>query len=990
MTNHWNDIDNSSLVFVMGANPAENHPACMAHINAARARGAKLVVVDPRKTRTALQADDFIRIRPGADIAFVNAMINYIFTQVDAGVSGYNHDALANMLAWHNGTAGASTAARSFVKPDNTAVNITISKYTDSLFRVAANGDYQRETDASGVANFPKRAATVEAETDTVWMKLKDHVAEYDLVTAADICGCSQADIILAAQYFIDHSRFASHDFGLATSKPEDKPSGGYRATSWLYAMGGTQHTYGSQNIREYAVIQSLMGNMGRAGGGIDALRGIHNVQGSTDMGLLYDTYPAYGTMAKDGQTWAEYMNLQFGKKTVGSGAVDAENYAVLGMQQRGFYAMTRQFFSGAANASKTAVVDEAVTLTGVAASSLTKGSIKPGTVVVKNAAGTVTYDEGTDYNVAYGPGKVQRVAAGAITDPEDVVISFTWTTALTGAQVAGMWGLWPKNNGYDHITSFRKMRSAVADADRVRACYILGQNPAISEPNQSAVRDGLNDLDLLVVQEMFATETVQCKRKDHSVTYLLPACSYVEEAGSVTNSGRWIQWREKAADPKSHSKADLELVLRLAKALDDHSAFGHIPLLGGFTNRFDMLYKYYAPDWTIGGAFDSETIAENAFKELAAPQAEGYSPTGADLTRYTINAGDPLLRGATWWIYFNAYCNNVAEIDLPVALNATDWGNVNRSKSRIGIAGTANTYSKWGWAWLKNRRVFYNNGEVPGDVADNFVAPDYLARLYIARNTAVVDYAGGSSGYAYRNYKVMKDVSSVDATHPNGKNGTNTYGQFPAFSEMIESNRPDLVTTWGNNDYIDTASYNAGIWDESASPTPAVFHKTYIEDGATKIGTFNTSVNGGPFPLLLTSIRCVEHFQGGPITRNNTWNIEAEPVPWIEINSTDALKYAIADGDWVNVKTARSDSKTGQQGRSNVADGWAKGFKARVGVGLQSNQRVAPGVVAIPWHWGEQGLSTGSRANDLCIDASDANTKIPEYKACLCKIEKM
>jgi anaerobic selenocysteine-containing dehydrogenase len=71
------------------------------------------------------------------------------------------------------------------------------------------------------------------------------------------------------------------------------------------------------------------------------------------------------------------------------------------------------------------------------------------------------------------------------------------------------------------------------------------------------------------------------------------------------------------------------------------------------------------------------------------------------------------------------------------------------------------------------------------------------------------------------------------------------------------------------------------------------------------------------------------------------------------------------------------------------VTSGWAKGFKARVGVGTLSNQRVAPGVVAIPWHWGERGLGKGSRANDLCIDSWDANTRIPEYKACLCKIEK-
>jgi formate dehydrogenase major subunit len=138
-------------------------------------------------------------------------------------------------------------------------------------------------------------------------------------------------------------------------------------------------------------------------------------------------------------------------------------------------------------------------------------------------------------------------------------------------------------------------------------------------------------------------------------------------------------------------------------------------------------------------------------------------------------------------------------------------------------------------------------------------------------------------------------------------------------------------------------------------------------------------------FPLVLTSIRCVEHFQGGPITRNNHWNAEAEPEPWIELNSVDARTYGINNGDMVKIVTARTEGLVNDE-----LPLYGEGFRARVGVGLQGNQRVAAGLVAIPWHWGDKGLSTGSRANDLCIDAMDANTTIPEYKACLCRIEKI
>jgi formate dehydrogenase major subunit len=138
-------------------------------------------------------------------------------------------------------------------------------------------------------------------------------------------------------------------------------------------------------------------------------------------------------------------------------------------------------------------------------------------------------------------------------------------------------------------------------------------------------------------------------------------------------------------------------------------------------------------------------------------------------------------------------------------------------------------------------------------------------------------------------------------------------------------------------------------------------------------------------YPLILTTIRCVEHFQGGPITRNNWWNVELEPEPWIEINGSDASKYGIKDGDMVKVVSARTEGLAG-----DMMPLYGSGFRARVGVGLAANQKVGPGVVAIPWHWGDQGLSTGSRANDITIDAYDANSAIPEYKACLCRIEKM
>jgi anaerobic selenocysteine-containing dehydrogenase len=976
MTNHWNDIDNTSLVLVYGANPAENHPACMAHINAARfgKKNARLIVVDPRLTRTARQCDPargdfYVRIRPGTNVAFTNGMLKWIFDNI----ATYDATASANMLAWHNNTSSASASLGRTMVDDSGATRtldasqLTLAsydgtthplaggypKYADTRFIVnAAGNDYQRGTLTLGTAgvlsSFPVIAPTVDSQVgglNTVWTSLKAHVAPYDLATVADICGCSQADISNVAKALIDHSRFNSSDFTAAgTATPQ---ASGYKATTILYAMGQTQHTNGSQNIKDLAIIQTLMGNMGRPGGGINALRGIHNVQGSTDIGLLFDSIPGYSGNPAATDHYTHYSNTLFGNRVEGTGAKDWRTASNLGLQQRGFHNMTQEWF---------------------------------GTGLLDSSTGTSPH-----------------------------------------TNIEKLYRLWPKGNGVQHIQTFRYMTKLDADPDKIRAAVCWGQNPAVTEPNQSKVRAGLKELDLLVVVDMYETETASVDRKSivtggnrDGVTYLIPACSHAEEAGSVTNSGRWLQWRERATAPKGNSKADLELLLRFAYSLDKAGAFAHmtnvkysdptttVPTRGVWSEvtppiqgpAYWVLYgnKFgWTPTdptkfedlstttemWAAGASapadrvvMGSEVVAENVYKEICRP------------------LGDTTTSGGTMWIYSGAapaggYSTSLTNYN-PVCKNAdgtaVSWAVRNKAKSRnhtytgasTGVAGTADTavananannFPRWGWAWLLNRRVFYNNGEIAADQSDNFVSPGLVSCLFTMNSsgTALADWS-----LAYRKYKTFADAPSV-ATGPHFLSAGKTFfGRFPGHTEPYESPREDVVAKFGHN-----MSGTSRLIVEGA-------------DGSA-IGVVAN------YPLVLTSIRCVEHFQGGPITRNNSWNVEAEPVPWIEINSVDARRYGIADGDWVDVITARSNSRSDQEGRSpNSASGWAKGFKARVGVGLASNQRVAEGVVAIPWHWGDKGLGTGSRANDLCIDAWDANTMIPEYKACLCKIKKM
>ncbi len=959
MTNNWADIGNATMVVAWGCNPVENHPACAAHINRARfpkdyfadtdlrynKPGAKLIVVDPRKTRTALLVDEsrgdrYVRIRPGTDIALLNGVIKYIIDEMESGAYG----------AWDaSGTvAGKFYAylnkknAGTFYADQNSATAKTVgangtaggsSVYTDARFIVNGAGtDYERaqidwatghikETaitpDATTISNFPLKAATVFADDNTVYNKLKAHVAAYDAATVADICDCSEADVEFIGDAYIAHSRCSS-DIG--TGHPlyptkEDPRNPGYEATTMLYAMGITQHTYGAQNVKGFAVLQVLMGNMGRAGGGINALRGIHNVQGSTDMGLLYGNIPAYSgnpTLAQqpssDANGFGKYMDKLWGNPLSGTGKRttmdgsydDAYDMTAGNLQQQGFYNMTCQWFG-----------DQTI--------------------------------------------KANRTKTDAA------------------------FSLWPKGNGHNHVKMFREMA-----AGRTKAAVVWGQNPAVTEPNQGAVRAGLYAVDLLVVTDMFETESAACDRKTGGKTYLLPACSHVEKAGSATNSGRTLQWRYQAIPPRGDSKDDTELLLRLAYKLDEAGAFSHIKSVwttAGIscpTTVYDKLYKdlYGGFNGTSGfdalaGVTGDYATSLGTLTDTAATYNTAYALTGSELVAEKIyrematNAGTT----GTIWIYTRGYdATGTGQLDA-IAGGYTGWSVMNRAKSRdrqdpFGTFG----FHKWGYSWLVNRRVLYNNTEIPGDQADYFMTADSQARLFVSSAPpALANYSRW-----YRTYHTLSDTprkadNSVPAIHV-------LPGKFPAHTEPYETPREDLIAIWGKN-----ASTGTDKGTELASK-----YMNLLTPG-TDYGTVAT------YPYVMTSIRCVEHFQGGPITRNNMWNVEAEPVPWIELNSADAMAEGIADGDMVKIVTARNEGFASDEIESTYPRAlYGEGFIARVGTGLPTNQRVARGVVAIPWHWGDRGLSTGSRANDLCIDAGDANTYIPEYKACLCRLEKM
>ena len=257
MTNHWVDLRNADVVLVMGANPASNHPISMKWIMKAKEKGGKLVVVDPRFTQTAAKADLYSPLRSGTDIAFLGGMIKYI---IDRNL--YFRDYVVNY-----------TNAPFLVNPDfkTTAELDGVFSGYDEKTRKYDKKTWSYQMDDKGVA---KKDLTLK-DPNSVFQLLRKQYARYTMDKVSSITGTPK-DKLEAVYKAIG-----------STGKPN-------KVATVCYAMGWTQHTVGVQNIRTFSIIQLLLGNMGMAGGGINAMRGESNVQGSTDYGLLFHILPGY------------------------------------------------------------------------------------------------------------------------------------------------------------------------------------------------------------------------------------------------------------------------------------------------------------------------------------------------------------------------------------------------------------------------------------------------------------------------------------------------------------------------------------------------------------------------------------------------------------------------------------------------------------------------------------------------------------------------
>src|SRR5258708_5036655 len=307
MTNGYIDIKNTDMMLIMGGNPAENHPCGFKWaIEAKRNRNAKMIVVDPRFTRTAATADLFLQIRCGTDIAFLGGLIRYAIE---------NNRIAKDYLA--NYTNAAFIVKQGFKLPEDglySGFDSAAGKYDLATWNYEGAAGSGGQARAGGTTGHAPEAMPGKVGGSAPPPMLPPNVA-YDLTLQHPRCVYQ----LLKQQY----SRYTPETVERITGIPKDqflkavdmftsvrKDGDMKKVATIIYAVGWTQHSFGTQIIRTAAMIQLLLGNVGRAGGGVNALRGHSNIQGATDMAGLYDSLPGYLKAPVPGDTdLATYLN---------------------------------------------------------------------------------------------------------------------------------------------------------------------------------------------------------------------------------------------------------------------------------------------------------------------------------------------------------------------------------------------------------------------------------------------------------------------------------------------------------------------------------------------------------------------------------------------------------------------------------------------------------------------------------------------------------
>ncbi len=731
MTNHWIDIRNSDCILIMGSNAAENHPISMKWVGKAMDKGATLISVDPRFTRTSSKADIYAALRSGTDIAFLGGMMNYILSN-----NKFHEEYAANY------TNASFIVGSKFDFKDG-----LFSGY-DPKAKKYDKSQWAFEKDENGV---PKRDLTLK-DPRCVFQLMKKHYSRYTPKNVSAITGTPEADLKKVYETY-------------AETGAVDKTG------TIMYAMGWTQHTVGVQNIRMMAMIQLMLGNMGRPGGGVNALRGESNVQGSTDHCLLFHIWPGYlGTPNASLVTLADY------------------------------------------NAKNTPKTNDPL--------SANWWQNKP----------------------KYMASFLKAMFGEAATKEND--FGYSWMPKLDVGTT------------YSWLDIFDEMYKG-----NFKGFFAWGQNPACSGANSNKTRQAMAKLDWMVNVNIFDNETASFWKgpgmnpgEIKTEVFFLPCLTSVEKEGSITNSGRWMQWRYAAAKPPRGPKGDGDIMVEL---------FEKVRGLYEAEGKFPEPIKNLRWDYVKDGKYDPHAIAKliNGYFEQDVTIKDKSYKKGTLVPSFAFLLDDGSTSSGNW-----LYCNSY-----------TEKGNMAARREKNDPTGMG-LYPEWSWCWPVNRRIIYNRAAV--DLNGKPWSP----------NKNILEYKDG---------KWVGDVPD---------------GGWPPMSNKEKTKRPFIMKPDGVGSVFGPGRVD-GPFPEHYEPLECPVPKNLmssqrINPVAPIYGTeADAHFSCDPrFPFVGTTYRVTEHWQTGILTRWQPWLLELQPQLFVEMSNELGKLKGINNGDMCKVSSARGE----------------------------------------------------------------------------------
>jgi formate dehydrogenase major subunit len=844
----------------MGSNMAEAHPVAFANVVKAKEQGAKVIHVDPHYSRTSALANLYVAIRAGTDIVFLGAIIRHLLEN-----KAYFHDYVVNYT-------NAATLIRDDYR-DTEDLDGLFSGYgpESGTYTDQSSWDYQRDKNGQ-----PLTDPTLQ-HPQCVFQIMRRHYARYTPEMVEQVCGVPREQWMQVAQTLIENS-------------------GRERTSAICYAVGWTQQSKGVQIIRAAAIMQLLLGNIGRPGGGVMALRGHASIQGSTDVPTLYDLLAGY--MPQPAALLSPVPRAEDSPGATTWGEKRDASTHILSQQTLAEY------------------IDSA-------GQKLGWWSNFP----------------------AYIRSLLQAWY-GEAANEEDGNTSYRWLPKMIG----------------DHshlVTSY-----AMLDG-KVKGYLLFGQNPAAGSTNARMQRKALEQLDWMVVRDLYEVESAAFwykqpgfgpetepvdSSKIKTEIFLLPAAGPTEKEGSFTNTQRLLQWRDKAVDPPGDARSDLWFVYHLGKRLKELYTDSKEPRDRGL---LALTWDYDMEEPEPGSRILDEPDVLLVLKEIngcyVRPPSEKERGAGEQRT-YTLRdaphvPGFAVLKsdGSTAcgsWIYSGVYPEPEK----------------NLAASRI--SGNY-PYQQWGFAWPANRRILYNRAS-----ADPQGRPWSEGKKYVWWDQEQRKW----TGLDVPDFPVNRPP---DYTPPPGATGMDAHSGTDPFI-MKPDGKGWLFAPKGLKDGPLPTHYEAAespvqnaLYHQQSNPA-AKYFKDRPDNRLAPVGDPN-------YPIVITTYRLTEHHVSGPMTRWMPWLNALQPTLFAELSPELAAERKIKHGEWLIISTPRGEIE-------------ARAMVTRRMRPLRINGR-AVHQIGLPFHWGFQGKVTGSITNDLAHMVLEPNVSIEEAKAFTCNV---